>query len=161
MKKNARIKKYTLTLIIFFMISCDANRLYEKNISIKNSVWEISEKPSFRYNNTDTISKLKLKINVRHSSSYPFSNLWLFINTINPNGELSTDTFECILAERDGKWIGQGLGDIWDVQCDFKNYCLDKKGDYVFEIEQAMRYGDLTKIEKLNGIMEIGLRIEK
>ena len=53
------------------------------------------------------------------------------------------------------------MGDIWDVQCDFKNYCLDKKGDYVFEIEQAMRYGDLAKIEKLNGIMEIGLRIEK
>ena len=32
---------------------------------------------------------------------------------------------------------------------------------YTFEIEQAMRHGDLAKIEQLPAIMEIGLRIEK
>ena len=42
--KNNRIEKYILTLIVFFLISCDSNRIYEKNISIKNSVWELSEK---------------------------------------------------------------------------------------------------------------------
>lgn len=161
MEYNNRIEKYTLTLIVFFLISCDSNRLYEKNISIKNSIWELSEKPSFEFNNIDTVAKINLKINVRHSSLYPFSNLWLFINTINPYGELNIDTLECVLAKKDGKWIGHGLGDIWDVQCDFKNYRLDKEGVYIFEIEQAMRYGDLAKIEKLKGVMGIGLRIEK
>ena len=92
---------------------------------------------------------------------YPYSNLWLFINTIDPYGVLNIDTLECVLAKKDGKWIGHGLGDIWDIQCNFKNYRLKKKGDYVFEIEQAMRYGDLAKIEKLKGVMGIGLRIEK
>ena len=161
MKKNARIKKYTLTLIIFFMISCDANRLYEKNISIKNAVWDLSQKPTFEYNNTDTISKVNLKANIRHSSSYPFSNLWLFINTIDPLRGLKTDTLECILAQKDGKWLGSGLGDIWDIQCQFKSYRFLKQGMYTFEIEQAMRHGDLAKIEQLPGIMEIGFRIEK
>ena len=52
--------------------------LYEKNISIENTVWDLSHKPSFEYNNTDTTSRVNLKVNVRHSSSYPFSNLWLF-----------------------------------------------------------------------------------
>ena len=32
---------------------------------------------------------------------------------------------------------------------------------YTFEIEQAMRHGDLAKIEQLPGIMEIWFRIEK
>ena len=46
MKKNNRIEKYILTLIVFFLISCDSNRFMKKYF-YKNSVWEISEKPSF------------------------------------------------------------------------------------------------------------------
>jgi len=155
------IKYCLISLILFSLFSCDSNRLYEKNISIENTVWDLSQKPSFEYNNTDTISKVNLKANIRHSSSYPFSNLWLFINTIDPLGALKTDTLECILAQKDGKWLGSGLGDVWDIQCQFKSYRLLKKGVYTFEIEQAMRHGDLAEIEQLPGILEIGLRIEK
>ena len=155
------IKYCLISLVLFSLLSCDTNRLYEKNISIENTIWELSQKPFFEYNNTDTISKVNLKVNIRHSSSYPFSNLWLFINTIDPLGALKTDTLECILAQKDGKWLGSGLGDVWDIQCQFKSYRLFKQGMYTFEIEQAMRHGDLAKIEQLPGIMEIGFRIEK
>ena len=86
----------------------------------KNTVWDLSHKPSFEYNNTDTTSRVNLKVNVRHSSSYPFSNLWLFVNTIEPWRNIEKDTLECILAQKDGKWLGSGLGDIWDIQCQFK-----------------------------------------
>ena len=60
-----------------------------------------------------------------------------------------------------GKWLGDGLGDIWDIQCQFKAIRFNKDGLYRFEIEQAMRYGELAKIDNLPGVMEIGLRIEK
>ena len=83
-----------VALILFALLSCDSNRLYEKNISIENTVWDLSRKPSFEYNNTDTISNINLKVNVRHSSSYPFSNLWLFVNTKEPTEVLKTDTVE-------------------------------------------------------------------
>lgn len=154
--------KYCLIiLIIFSLLSCDSNRIYEKNISIENAVWDLSHKPFFEYNNVDTIYKVNLKANIRHSSSYPYSNLWLFINTIDPTGELKTDTLECVLAQKDGKWLGNGLGDIWDIQCQFKSYRFRKQGIYTFEVEQAMRHGDLAKIEQLPGLMEVGFRIEK
>ena len=155
------MKYFLQGLILFLLLSCDSNRLYEKNISIDNTVWEVSNKPSFKYENTNADKKVNLKINVRHSISYQFSNLWLFINIINPVGELERDTLECVLAQKNGKWLGNGLADIKHIQCQFKNYTLSKQGTYIFEIEQAMRYGDLAKIEKLNGIMQIGLRIEK
>lgn len=154
--------KYCLIiLIIFSLLSCDSNRIYEKNISIENAVWDLSHKPFFEYNNVDTIYKVNLKANIRHSSSYPYSNLWLFINTIDPTGELKTDTLECVLAQKDGKWLGNGFGDIWDIQCQFKSYRFRKQGIYTFEVEQAMRHGDLAKIEQLPGLMEVGFRIEK
>ena len=155
------MKYFLQVLTLFLLLSCDSSRLYEKNISIDNTVWELSNKPSFEYDNTYAHKKVNLKINVRHSSSYQYSNLWLFINIIDPEGELKKDTIECVLAQKNGKWLGHGLADIRYVQCQFKNYTLSKIGTYTFEIEQAMRYGDLAKIEKLEGIMEIGLRIEK
>ena len=106
------MKYFLQGLILFLLLSCDSNRLYEKNISIDNTVWEVSNKPSFKYENTNADKKVNLKINVRHSSSYQFSNLWLFINIINPVGELERDTLECVLAQKNGKWLGNGLADI-------------------------------------------------
>tara|TARA_B100001057_G_scaffold455981_1_gene502955 strand:+ start:6355 stop:6945 length:591 start_codon:yes stop_codon:yes gene_type:complete len=155
------MKYYLVAIIIFSLLSCDSKMLYEKNLSIENTVWDLSNKPHFKYNNADTALNVNLKVNVRHSSSYPFSNLWLFINTIDPAGVLKKDTLECILAQKDGKWLGSGLGDVWDIQCQFKSNLILKQGIYTFEIEQAMRHSDLAKIEQLPGIMEIGIRIEK
>ena len=150
-----------ITVILLFLFSCESNRVFEKNVSIENKVWGLSQTPSFEYHNKDTISKVNMLVNVRHTSSYPFSNLWVFVNTSFPNGTVKKDTLECVLAEKDGKWLGSGLGDIWDIQCQLKTAQLKEEGLYTFNIEQAMRHGDLAKIEILPGIMEIGLRIEK
>ncbi|MGC6471006.1 MAG: gliding motility lipoprotein GldH [Flavobacteriales bacterium] len=147
--------------ITCILSSCDSNRIYEKNITIKNNLWSIDTVPSFEFNNQDTISEQVLKINIRHSSDYAYSNLWLFIHTHQPDGNILTDTLECILAEKDGRWKGSGLGDIWDLKSDFKTETFDQIGTYRVEIEQAMRYGDLAKIEKLFGIMSVGFRIQK
>lgn len=155
------IRYCCLLLILITIISCDSNRLYENNISIENDIWNVNQVVEFEYNNLDTISKANLLVNVRHTSTYPFSNLWLFISTTNPNGTQQKDTLECVLSENNGKWLGDGLGDIWDIQCQFKAIRFNKDGLYRFEIEQAMRYGELAKIDNLPGVMEIGLRIEK
>ena len=145
----------------FFLASCDNSRLYETNVEIENNVWSLQQVPNFEYINSDTISLQKLQVNVRHTSTYPFSNLWLLIHTKSPDNTQKTDTLECVLAQKDGKWLGNGLGDIWDIEFDFDNRYFMQQGSYNFTIEQAMRHGDLSQIEHLPGIMEIGLRIEK
>ena len=154
------IKGIYILLIAVLLVSCDSNRLYEKNISIDNDVWSLGQIPSFEFENTDTVSDVNLIINVRHSSIYPFSNLWLFIHTSSPDGVSQVDTLETILSQKDGKWLGDGLGDIWDLQLPFKTVRLNESGTYRFKVEQAMRHGKLSKIEQLPGVMEIGLRIE-
>jgi len=154
------IKGLYILLIATLLISCDSNRLYEKNISIDNDMWSLEQMPSFEFENTDTISEVNLILNIRHSSIYPFSNLWVFIHTLSPSGAPQVDTLEATLSQKDGKWLGDGLGDIWDLQVPFKKIRLNESGTYSFKIEQAMRHGNLSKIEQLPGVMEIGLRIE-
>jgi gliding motility-associated lipoprotein GldH len=95
-------------------------------------------------------------INVRNAGGYQFSNLFLFVKTTLPKGQASIDTVECNLATPEGKWLGSGLGDIYDNQILYKkNIRFLFSGKYKFEIEQAMR------INPLPMIMDVGIRIEK
>ncbi len=57
---------------------------------------------------------------------------------------------------KNGKWLGEGLGDIWDNRVLFKkNVSFPQKGEYRFEFTQAMR------LNPLPGVMDVGIRIEK
>ena len=144
-----------LSLLLVFS-SCDSKRIFEKNIEIPDSNWEASEKVKFEVNIADTISGNNVLINIRHAGFYPYSNLFLFINTTFPNGKITRDTVECMLADDKGKWFGKGLGDLWDARILFKrNVRFSQSGTYIFEYEQAMRVGQLS------GVMDVGLRIEK
>ncbi len=146
-----------LTLLLAFQNpSCDPDRVYEKNIRIPDGVWSYDNILSFEVMVEDTISLHNLYVNVRNTSLYPNSNLYLFITTFAPSGDFVRDTFEVILADERGKWLGSGLGDIWDLQQVYKgNVRFAQKGKYTFEFEQAMR------TEHLPFVLDVGLRVEK
>ena len=155
------MKNFALIIVTVFLLGCDSAKVFEENIGLENHIWRVENQLKFQAEIIDTISEMNLILNIRHSSHYPFSNLWIFVNTVNPAGTQITDTVECVLATKYGKWLGSGLGDIWDVQIPFKKLVFSSSGGYTFEIEQAMRYGDKARIEQLPEIMDIGFRIEK
>lgn len=142
--------------LLMFFASCDSKRIFEKNIEITGNKWDVAQKIKFEVNITDTVSGNNVLINIRHVGFYPYSNLFIFINTTFPNGKTTRDTVECLLADERGKWFGSGLGDLWDARILFKrNVRFSQSGNYTFEFEQAMR------VEQLPGVMDVGLRIEK
>lgn len=156
------MKKHSLLLfsiIIFFAFafcSCDKNVVYVENQVIPNSAWNKDKKLSFTAEIQDTINPLNVLLSIRNKGDYSYSNLYLFMNTIFPNGQTSRDTMECMLADPKGKWIGSGIGDIKSVELLFiKNVRFVTKGKYTFEFQHAMRD------DELNGIYEFGLKIEK
>ena len=155
------MKKFGLIILVAFLSACDSAKVFEENIALENHIWSVENHPKFQVEITDTLSEMNLIVNIRHSAHYPFSNLWIFVSTTSPEGLQNTDTLECVLAAKDGRWLGSGLGDIWDIQIPLKTQAFSSPGDYVFEIEQAMRYGDKARIEQLPEIMNVGFRIEK
>jgi gliding motility-associated lipoprotein GldH len=61
-----------------------------------------------------------------------------------------------IFADNLGRWMGKGIGGIYDYQFKYKQGIeFPESGEYTFEIEQAMR--DI----ELDNITDIGIRIEK
>lgn len=141
---------------LIFLSSCNDDRFYERNIGISNGEWNVNDKKIFEVVIQDTLAQYDFYINVRNSGGYPYANLFLFLNTVFPNGEVARDTLELLLAEPSGKWLGKGSGDIYDNRIMFKKGAVfPMAGSYRFEFEHGMR------TETLPHIMDIGLRIEK
>jgi len=155
------VKKYLILFSAFLFIvtllfSCDPNKLFEKNTSINHAAWSKFEIIPFEVNIVDTISKYNFYINVRNNTDYAFSNLYLFMNTIYPEKQMSKDTIECFLADKNGKWLGKGWGKYRFLRLLLgKGIRFPQKGTYTFEFQQAMRK------DTLHNITDIGIKIEK
>jgi gliding motility-associated lipoprotein GldH len=153
---NLSVAILPVTLSVLVLVSCDPGRVYEKNIRIPDGIWTRNYPVRFEVIVEDTITPHNLYINIRNTGMYPFSNLYLFVTTAAPSGHTIKDTVQIILADEKGKWLGNGLGDIWDNQRLYKEHVrFAQKGKYVFEYEQAMR------LERLPFILDVGLRVEK
>lgn len=143
-------------VLILFFTACDTSRVYEVNHKIPESLWSSTNTLQYQVQITDTLLPHNVYINVRNAGMYPFSNLFMFLTTRFPQGQIDRDTLEIILATPEGKWMGDGLGDIWDNRVLLKSGVrFPQAGEYVFELTQAMR------MDPLPGIMDAGIRIEK
>lgn len=142
--------------VILLLPSCGNKALFDDNLAIQNEIWTPDNNAIFKVEVKDTVHAYKFMINVRHTIDYRFSNLYVFMNTRFPNGNITRDTIECVLAAPDGKWVGKGFGELKQNQI-LLNSALrfPLKGEYAFEIEQGMR------VKELKGITDIGIRIEK
>ena len=142
--------------ISLVVCACDPEKIYESNVVIHSEGWRRMERARFEVEITDTISPCNILINVRNNNNYKYMQLWLFVDVRSPFGLVERDTFEIMLADHRGKWLGHGLGSKFDTRLYLSsNYRFPVAGKYVFEYEQAMRD------EPLIGIDDIGLRIER
>lgn len=157
--KNKYLKSFLFLLVfstILVFTGCDPNRVFEENEEIAKGLWDQNNKVVFNVEIKDTIAWHNVYINVRNAGVYPFSNLFLFITTQSPTGITERDTVEITLADQSGKWLGDGIGDLWDNRKLFKRQVrFPMSGVYKIQMEQAMR------ISPLPYIMDIGLRVEK
>ena len=143
-------------ILSVLFISCNHNRFFEESVKIEDGIWRSDNIVTFSAVITDTIAVYNMYLDVRNDISYPFSNLYLFLKTEFPNGQIAKDTIECMLASYDGKWLGSGIGSVRFNRFLFQQgISFRMSGTYRFELEQAMR------VTELNGIRDIGIRIDK
>lgn len=143
------------TFMLLLPVSCDKSRIYEKNVNIDKYVWNSSFVPTYTVNIQDTSMLYNIFVNVRHADMYPYQNIWLIVDTHFPSGDTASSRIEIMLANDEGKWYGEGLGDIWDFRTQIQeNSFFRLPGTYTFSIRQNMRQ------DPLPGIMAVGLRVE-
>ncbi|HEY0610374.1 MAG TPA: gliding motility lipoprotein GldH [Chitinophaga sp.] len=143
------------------MASCLPTKMdaYEKNQEIPGHQWTYQYKPVFEVtvNPEDTAYLYNIYVNVRHTDAYPYSNIWVLVNTQTPGDTTQQPRrVELPLADASGKWLGRGLDDIYEHRIPIQEKAiLNKPGTYRFIFEQNMRQNPLPYV------MNVGLRIEK
>jgi gliding motility-associated lipoprotein GldH len=141
---------------IMLLSSCNKDVVYSKYQKFDNDEWHTKDKAVFDIEINDTVTLNNISLMVRHADSYPYSNLFLFVTTVYPDGKTLTDTMEVILADEKGKWQGSGAGDIFDFKVPIKkNVRFPLSGKYQFSFTQGMR------VDPLPLIMDFGFEIEK
>jgi gliding motility-associated lipoprotein GldH len=152
----------TLAIVLFF-IACDSKRIYDSYQSVENQSWKLNTKKTFSFYVKDTINKNNLFVNIRNNNNYPYSNLFLITQLTFPNGEKIVDTLEYEMTDNLGNFLGTGFSELKENKLFYKeNVKFPTSGEYKVSIAQAMRKnGEVFGIESLEGITDVGFRIEK
>ena len=157
-----RLKSSFLFILIFFcLVSCDKKRVFDDYKSVGDA-WARDSIVEFNFKQEDTSQHYNLFVNLRANQSYQFSNLYIIVAMQRPGGFVKIDTLQYQMTNPDGSLLGNGFSDIKESKLFYKeNVRFDTIGDYKVRIQQAVRQtGKIEGVEALEGITEVGFRIE-
>ncbi|MBE0392096.1 gliding motility-associated lipoprotein GldH [Flavobacterium sp. 7E] len=156
-----RLKNSLLVLLITVVLfSCDKKRVFDEYKSV-GSAWHKDNIVSFDLPQLDSTKRYNMFINIRDNDNYKYNNLFLIVSLELPNGYTKIDTLEYEMAEPDGTLLGNGFTDIKESKLFYKDN-VRFRSTYKVNIKQAVREtGKVPGVTELDGITEVGLRIEK
>lgn len=156
-------KLLVLFSLFVSLIACDQQRVYDRYTSVGISGWEKENLVSFQFEVSDTLEVYDLFIQLRNTSEFEYSNLYLITELQYPNGFHVVDTLEYKMTDSYGHWLGTGFTDIKENKLFYREgFNFPETGVYDINIQQAMRKRDeLEGIESLKGVSDVGFRIEK
>lgn len=153
------IKTVSLVVLAMLLTGCNNSSvvMFEE---LPKEGWHQDEWKSFTYTHRLPKKEAALSLLLRHDDHYPYANIYLITEQINPKGVTQVDTLNYVLAQANGKWLGNGFF-IKEHQLPFVGrLMLDEPGKYRFRVRPAVRSNDLLTPEKtLTGIHQIGLEI--
>lgn len=163
MRTNNKRFLFNFVILSVFMVftACNSNEFFNEYKTLKDG-WNRSEPAVFDFESLDTVTKRDAFINIRTTSDYAYSNLFLIVKMTPPEGHAIVDTLQYQMANPDGSMLGSGFTDVKEHKLVWrKKLVFKKQGVYNIEITNAMRKvsevkGDAT----LQGITEVGLQIQ-
>lgn len=106
---------------------------------------------------SDSVASGQLQLLVRHTNDYPYSNLWVEVESQQPadSGHLTIerDTFCITLADIYGNWRGRGTGTTFET--------VDTLyADFTLVNGAPLRLRHVMRPERVEGIEKVGLIFE-
>jgi gliding motility-associated lipoprotein GldH len=148
--------------LLFGFTSCDSNRVFDAYKSVPNK-WHKDSIIEFNITPPDSILPYDLFVNIRNTSDYKYSNLFLIVEMNFPNGKVVNDTLEYLMTKPNGAFLGTGFSDVKENKLWYKEGVIfSETGEYKVKIQHAMREnGNIKGVENLEGITDVGFRIEQ
>ena len=153
-------------ILIFASVafSCQQNKSFDRYMSISNG-WDKQEIVSYEFVAPDSLNPYNLFVNLRTTTDYKFSNIFLVVELNYPYGKVTKDTLEFLMAKPSGELLGTGFSSVKEHKLWFKGYdgsfVFSEQGNYKIHIQQAMRLrGSPKGITTLDGVIDVGFSVE-
>jgi len=151
--------KKLLLLLLFVLIgfsSCSPRKIYEKHIDIERITWNRFDVKTFQVDIKDISSSYDFYIAIRHHTEVPFKFITTKFTLYTPSGEVRMLDVEINLKDKEGKLLGDGMGDLWDVvRLAREDFVFTEPGICTIEVSSTMSQADLP------GILQVGLIVKK
>ena len=156
MAQKVMKNSFLALLVLLALHSCVKSDVYLKYKSITTHGWSKDSLYTFDIPVKDTTVRYNIYVNIRNRGEYPYQNLWLFLSRMTPDSIQSNDSIECYLADNRGKWLGSGIGSVYQMPVLYQqNVKFNKAGIYHYSIVHGMRDSVLV------GINDVGMQLEK
>jgi len=140
-------KLFISFIVLIALIGCNNDTIFTEYRSMPLSGWDVDSVLTFYVPVVDTLETYDIIVDVRHTTSYPYQNMWLFVNA---------DTIDFYLANQRGEWLGNGRGELREMPVLYKqNVRFPSVDTCKYEIRQGMRS------KNLKGVRDIGLIVNK
>jgi len=147
-------------LFSLFFLGCNQNVVYEQEYEIGNTEWTYVDTLVYEVNITDTLAVYDLFLEIEHTRTFPFENMYIRIHTRFPQGQRLAETVSLELADETGIWMGDCDGDGCEIDIPIQQGAyFSQQGQYAFVIEQYMRRDPLPGVESITlRVKETGAR---
>lgn len=153
--KTQRINSVLILAMGLLLLSCGDKPMYEEVVSFDNREWKLDVKPEYTVEVKDASKVYDFTLSLRTTTDYQYSNLWVFMKTITPDGTVAREPFEIVITNDDGSWVGEKSGSVVTTPLYFRSRKLPIKGKYTFVIEQGITES------KVDEVLDLGFRVEE
>jgi len=142
-------KSLWILLLAAVLASCTGNTVYSEFHPVADQAWQRDSVCAFRFHIDDTAAVYQLRMHILHRETYPYQNIWLFIDD-SARTEMPHDTLLFYLANDRGEWLGRGKNGIVEMNMLYQEERLfPDTGYYTISIAHGMRDTALRGIENV------------
>ena len=138
------------------MQACNSDALVNRYHDIPEDGWQYEQVITDSFEVKEDEHYHLISANIRITGDYPYANIHLMVTITDSQGKSTDYKVPVKLAEKSGKWLGSGLGDVITFQTPILHRkLLTKKGKYSISIAQDMR------LETLKNVTAAGIHVEQ
>ncbi len=137
---------------VTFFTAC--NDIYRNFQSVKDLKWYKKDVKTFNVSIPED-GNYDLVFALRHSTGYPFTSIKINIEQTTPEGKVLEKNAEFPIVDKNGKYLGEVTGQLWDIENIFSEHTFLKKGKYIFKIKHIMNNNPVILV------IDVGLIVRK
>lgn len=100
----------------------------------------------------DSLVNGAVKVALRHSNAYPFSNIWLELTYHSDSRRQMRDTINIRLADVYGRWLGSGFGAAYQQE-------VTVSPSTVIDVTRPVALRHIMRVDTLRGVEQIGIEV--